>query len=84
MALDGMKTMRRQIAIQIQAADMSGTNGYRVYRDNRGETKLIARQVTEDQVESILTEREYQKFQNGRFHFRVSAQLLCETFQYLA
>ena len=83
--LDGFKAMRKTYPIQIQSADMSGVNDYQVYRERyRGtETKLIARQVSEDQVEAILSERDYARFRDGAFRFRVSGQLLAEVLEYL-
>lgn len=82
--LDGTKVMRRMIPIEIQG-DPSGVNDYRVSRRlDRFTVKKVAVHVSEDQIEALLTEREYQRFQEGAFRFKVSAGTLCETFQYLA
>lgn len=82
--LDGFKAMRKLHSIQIQAADMSGSSDYKVYREHHGtETQLIARQVSEDQIEQLLNERDYRKFQAGAYRFRVSCQLLADILQYV-
>jgi hypothetical protein len=84
--LNGMRSMDKTYPIQIQAADMSGVNGYQVYHEQyRGaKTRLIARQVSEDQVEALLNPRDYQRFQNnGAYRFRVSGTKLAEVMQVL-
>ena len=56
---------------------------YSVYHERyQGtETRLLARQVTEDQVEQLLSERDYQKFQAGSYRFRVTGFQLAEVLQ---
>lgn len=83
--LDGTKTMRRTYPIQIQAADMSGVSDYKVYHERYSgtEMRLLASRVSEDQVEQLLSERDYGKFQNGAFKFRVSGQQLADVLQVL-
>lgn len=83
--LDGTKAMQKIYPIQIQAADMSGVNDYNVYhmRYAGTESKLVARRVSEDQVEALLSERDYRKFQKGRGNFRVSGQQLADVLQVL-
>jgi hypothetical protein len=81
--LDGFKAMRKTYPIQISQADMSGVNDYNVYhsRYNGTETRLVARRVSEDEVEMLLGERNYQKFRDGAYKFRVTGQVLCDVLQ---
>lgn len=81
--LDGTKAMRKTYPIQIQAADMSGVNDYNVYHEryHGTEAKLIARRVSEDQVEALLSERDYQKFREGAYRFRVTGQKVAEVLE---
>jgi hypothetical protein len=85
MMLDGTKAMRKTYPIQIQAADRSGVNDYNVYHEryNGKEMKLLAGNVSEDQIAALLTEREYQKFGDGAYRFRVNGQRLAEVLQVL-
>lgn len=78
--LDGTKAMRKTYPILIQANDPSGAADYSVYHSRyRGaEHKLIARHVSEDQIQDLLTEREYQKFRKGKGDFRVSSQRIAD------
>lgn len=83
MSLDGFKAMRRSYPIEIQAADLSGCNDYQVYhsRYNGTEKRLVARRVSEDQVEALLSERDYNKFREGAYKFRVSGMQLADVLQ---
>lgn len=83
--LDGFKAMRKTYPITIQAADMSGVNDYNVYhtRYQGTESRLVARCVSEDQVEQLLSERDYAKFQDGKGDFRVTGQQLAEVLEVL-
>lgn len=85
MSLDGTKAMRRTYPIVIQAADMSGVNDYSLYHSRyRGtESKLMARNVSEDQVEALLSEHDYNKFREGKGEFRVSGQKLADVLEVL-
>lgn len=81
--LDGFKTMRKSYPIVIQAADRSGCNDYNVYhtRYQGSESRLVARRVSEDQVQELLSERDYQRFRDGKGNFRVSGQQLADVLQ---
>lgn len=83
MMLDGFKAMRKSYPIQIQAAGMSGCNDYQVYHERyKGtDTRLIASRVSEDQIETLLSERDYARFREGAFRFRVTGQQLAETLE---
>jgi streptomycin 6-kinase len=85
MMLDGTKAMRKTYPIVIQANDPSGAADYTVYHSRyRGtERKLVARLVSEDQVQELLSERDYMKFRDGKGEFRVSGQRLAEVLQVL-
>lgn len=82
--LDGTKTMRRQISIEIINDDPSGTQGLKVYhRKNSDISRLIARGVDEGQLEQILNDRQWTRYESGKWAFKVPAQSLCEVFQWL-
>ena len=85
MGLDGFKAMRKTYPIVIQAADMSGVNDYNVYhsRYKGTESRLVARQVSEDQVQELLSERDYLRFRDGKGEFRVTGQRLADVLQVL-
>lgn len=78
--LDGTKAMRKTYPILIQASDPSGVANYSVYhsRYHGAEHKLIAHHVSEDQIQDLLAEREYQKFRKGKGNFRVSGQRIAD------
>ncbi len=77
--------MRKTYLIVIQASDMSGASDYSVYHSRYRDTehKLLARRASEDQVQDLLTERDYAKFRDGKGEFRVSGQKLAEVLQVL-
>jgi len=81
--LDGFKAMRKTYPIQICAADMSGVNDYQVRHERyKGtETRIVAHRVSEDEVEALLSERDYQRFREGAYRFRVTGQRLCDVLQ---
>ena len=83
--LDGTKAMRKTYPIVIQANDPSGTADYSVYhsRYQGTEHRLLARRVSEGEVQDLLSERDYAKFQEGKGDFRVSGQRLAEVLQVL-
>lgn len=82
--LDGTKTMRREITINIINNDPSGVYGLHVYqRKDKYTSKLIARGVDEGQLEQILSDEQWRQYESGRWAFKVSAQSLCEVFQWL-
>ena len=84
MSLDGMKTMRRRISIEIINDDPSGARGLKVYqRKDRDTSRLIARGVDEGQLEQILNDRQWTQYESGKWAFKVSAQSLCEVFQWI-
>ena len=82
--LDGTKTMRRRISIEILNNDPSGARGLHLYqRKDKYTSKLIARGVDEGQIEQILSAGQWTQYESGRWAFKVSAQALCEVFQWL-
>jgi hypothetical protein len=82
--LDGTKTMRRQISIEIINDDPSSTKGLKVYqRKDKFTSRLIARGVDEGQLEQVLNDRQWTQYESGKWAFKVSAQSLCEVFQWL-
>ena len=83
--LDGTKAMRKTYPITIQAADMSGCNDYNVYRRRYNGTEfcLVARRVSEDQVQDLLSERDYERFRDGKGDFRVTGEKLVNVLQVL-
>jgi len=83
MGLDGFKNLRKTYPIQIQAPSASGVYDYSVYleRYHGAETKLLAKNVSEDQVQELLSERDYMKFRDGKGSFRVSGFRLAEVLE---
>ena len=83
--LDGTKAMRKTYPIQI-TSPWSDVYDYSIYleRYSGTETKLLAKGVSEDQIEALLSERDYQRFQDkGIYRFRVSGQKLADVLQVL-
>lgn len=84
MSLDGTKTMKRQIAVEVINDDPTGTCGLKLYqRKGKFTSRLIAANVDEGRVLDILTEKQQRQYEKGTWRFRVSAQALCEAFQWL-
>lgn len=83
MAFDGFKAGRKTYPIRIQANDMSGAADYKVYllRGDGAESRLLARNVSEDQVQCLLSELDYVKFRDGKGDFRVTGFRLAETLE---
>ena len=82
-SLNGFRAMQRTYPIQIHQADLSGCNDYQIRHERyRGtETKTIAWRVSEDQIEALLSERDYSRFREGAYRFRVSGMKLADVLQ---
>lgn len=82
--LDGTKTMRRKISIEIINDDPSNTRGLHLYqRKGKFTWRLVARGVDEGQLEQILTDKQWSQYESGKWKFWVPAQSLCDIFQWL-
>lgn len=74
---------KKQLTIEIVCNDLSGCNGYTVWRIVNGEAKDTLSRRADDKDFDWMTEKQMKDFENGKSLFKISAEDASEFFEYI-
>jgi len=73
----------KQLTIEIVQNDLSNCNGYTVWRLVNGEAKDTLSRRADGKDFDWMTEKQMKDFENGKYHFKISAKDASEFFEYI-
>lgn len=74
---------KKQLTIEIVSNDLSGCNGYTVWRLVNGEAKDTLSRRADGKDFDWMTEKQYKDFEAGKYTFKISAEDASEFFEYI-
>ena len=74
---------KKQLTIEIHNNDLSGCNGYTVWRLVNGEKKDALSRQADGKDFDWMTEKQNKDFEAGKYIFKISASDASEFFQYI-
>ena len=73
----------KQLTIEIVSNDLSGCNGYTVWRLVNGEAKDTLSRRADGKDFDWMTDKQMKDFEAGKYIFKISASDASEFFQYI-
>ncbi len=74
---------QKRLSIEIHSNDLSGANGYTVWRVINGERKNTLSRRADGADFDWMTDKEQKEFEAGRYKFSISASDASTYFQYI-
>jgi hypothetical protein len=73
----------KKIHIEIHSNDLSGCNGYTIWRVVNGQRKNTLSRNADGKDFDFMTDKEMEQFENGKYKFTITANQASEFFQYI-
>ena len=73
----------KQLTIEIRQNDLSGCNGFTVWRFVNGETKDVLSRRADGKDFDWMTDKQIKDFENGKYQFKISADNAMQYFNYI-
>ena len=73
----------KKIQIEIHSNDLSGCNGYTVWRVVKGERRAALSRRADGKDFDWMTDKQMNDFENGKFKFTITAEQAMDFFNYM-